>query len=58
MDKKLIQIDFDEALKRTRNDERVYAFDLSQENKVTVYLFNRLDIGRVLSREYFFAVVE
>lgn len=59
MAKKLIQIDFNEALKRAEKGERVYATDLSGQNKsLSMKLFNRLEIGDALKTDYVYQVVE
>lgn len=58
MKKTLKHIDFNEALERVRNGERVYAFDLSSE-RLTLKLFNRLEVSETIKTDYaYFIVVE
>lgn len=55
----LKQIDFNEALERARKEERVYAIDLGSDKKVTVKLFNRLEMYDALTNDnYIYAIVE
>lgn len=54
----LKQIDFNEALDRARSGERVYAVDLSAENKLTMKLFNRLEIADALRSDYTYMIAE
>lgn len=57
MKERLKEIDFNEALERTRKGERVYAFDLSVD-KITMKLFSRLEISEVVSNGYSYYIVE
>ena len=58
MARKLKEVTFDEAIKRAREGEVVFAFDLTQKNKITVKQFNRLEIGEVVGKERAFYIVE
>lgn len=57
MKRRLKEIDFNEALERTRKGERVYAFDLSAD-KISMKLFSRLEISEAVSKDYSFYIVE
>lgn len=54
----LKQIDFNEALDRVKNGERVYAVDLSTDNKITMKLFNRLEIFDAIRGDYTYVIAE
>ena len=58
MARKLKEVTFDEAIKRAREGEVVFAFDLTQKNKITVKQFNRLEIGEAVGKERAFYLVE
>lgn len=58
MARKLKEVTFDEAIKRAREGEVVFAFDLTQKNKITVKQFNRLEIGEAVGKERAFYIVE
>ena len=57
MKRTLREIDFNEALERTRKGERVYAFDLTKDT-LTVKHFGRLALSEAVSKDYSFYVVE
>lgn len=57
MKRRLREIDFNEALERTRKGERVYAFDLSAE-RLSAKLFERLEISETVTKDYSFYIVE
>ena len=57
MKRRLKEIDFNEALERTRKGERVYAFDLSAD-KISMKLFSRLEISETVTKDYSFYIVE
>lgn len=52
------QIDFTEALERTRKGEKVYAVDLMTNKTPTTKLFKNLLIGDALKTEYIYQIVE
>lgn len=58
MNKKLKEIDFNEALERVKNGERIYATNLSGEKSLTLKLFSRLEIGDAVKNDYVYLIVE
>lgn len=56
--KTIKQIDFTEALERTRKGEKVYAVDLFTNKTPATRLFKNLSIGDALKNEYVYQVVE
>lgn len=57
MSKKLIQIDFNEALERTRNGEKVYAIDITGKTP-TIKRFKNLVIDIALNTDYVYIIIE
>lgn len=59
MSKTMRQIDFNEALKRTQNDEAVYVMDIKTE-KPSLKLFKRLTIEDAVknAKTYIFQIIE
>lgn len=57
MSKKLIQIDFNEALERTRNGEKVYAIDVTGKTPI-IKRFKTLVIDIALNTDYIYTIIE
>lgn len=51
------QINFEEALERTRNGETVYAVNLKVKEKPVTKLFRNLVIGDAIETDYIYQVV-
>ena len=58
MARKLKEVTFEEAIEKARGGEVVFAFDLTQANKITVKQFNRLEISEAVGKERVFYIVK
>ena len=56
--KKIKQIEFSEALERTRNGEQVYAVEIKANKAPTTKLVRNLTIGDALKTNYIYQIVE